>query len=134
MKFTRALSFVSAIGLLPLHAELSNISLTADVANSDPSGYSTNLTHTTTDPFAYDPDNPTSALPSMNWNPATHFHGNGANSTVTLYWSLDERLWSDGSDLYFDFYGRTDCCGERDNNYDIALLDGGPLSDIGAKI
>jgi hypothetical protein len=105
------------------HAALTNISLTPDVANSDPSAHGGNLVNTTSDPFAYDPDNPTAAMPATNWSGATHFHGAGGNPTV--YWTFDETLWSDGSDLQFDFYGRTGCCPDRDNNYDIALLTGG---------
>jgi hypothetical protein len=106
------------------HAALTNISLTPDVANSSPSAHGGNLANTTSDPFAYDPDNPTAAMPATNWSGATHFHGAGGNPTV--YWTFDEIiLWGDGSDLQFDFYGRTGCCPDRDNNYDIALLTGG---------
>ncbi len=106
------------------HAALTNIPLTPDVANSDPSGFGGNMANTTSDSFAYDPDNPTANLPATNWSPATHFHGSTINPT--LYWGLEEITWGAGSDLQFDFYGRTGCCPERDNNYGIALLTGGP--------
>ncbi|MCP4812377.1 MAG: hypothetical protein GY888_07705, partial [Planctomycetaceae bacterium] len=52
------------------HAALTNIPLTADLANStvnDPatgaSAHGSNLLNATSDPFAYDPDNPTANLP-----------------------------------------------------------------------
>ena len=82
------------------------------------------MANTTSDPFPYDPDSPTTSLPATNWNPATHFHGSGGNPT--LYWGFEVITWGAGSDLQFDFYGRTNCCPDRDNNYDIALLSGGP--------
>jgi len=107
------------------HAALTNISLTPDVANSTPSAHGGNLVNTTSDSFAYDPDNPTSSLPSTNWSGATHYHGPGAGNP-TVYWGLEEITWGAGSDLQFDFYGRTGCCPDRDNNYAIALLTGGP--------
>jgi|TARA_B100000959_G_scaffold132938_1_gene139393 hypothetical protein len=109
-------------------AQLVDIPLTPDVANSSPSAHGGNLAHTTSDLFAYDPDNPTAAMPATNWSGATHYHGSGGNPT--LYWTFDEILWSDGSDLQFDFYGRTGCCPDRDNNYDIALLTGGPAGTV----
>ncbi len=106
------------------HAALTNIPLTPDVANSQASAHGGNLVNTTSDPFAYDPDNPTAPMPATNWSGATHFHGAGGNPT--LYWGLEEITWGAGSELQFDFYGRTGCCPDRDNNYDIALLTGGP--------
>ena len=109
-------------------AQLVNIPLTPDLANSSASGFGGNMANTTSDPFPYNPDAPTASLPGTDWNPATHFHGNGGNPT--LYWSLDEILWTDGADLQFDFYGRTNCCPDRDNNYDIALLTGGPTGTV----
>ena len=123
-----ALLVSTAVG----HAALTNISLTADVANSSGSGFGGNMANTTSDPFAYDPDNPTAALPSTDWNPATHFHGNGGNPT--LYWSVDLVTWGAGSDLQFDFYGRTNCCPDRDNNYDIALLSGGAAGTVISEV
>ena len=48
------------------HAALTNIPLTPDVANSDPSGFGGNMANTTSDSFAYDPDNPTANLPATN--------------------------------------------------------------------
>jgi hypothetical protein len=112
------------------HAALTNIPLTADLANSslnDPatgaSAHGSNLLNATSDTFAYEPDNPTTNLPATQWSGATHYHGNGGNPT--LYWTFDEIRWGDGSDLQFDFWGRTGCCPDRDNNYDIALLTGG---------
>ena len=107
-----------------LSAQLANIPLTPDLVNSSASGFGGNLANTTSDPFPYDPDSPTTSLPATNWNPSTHFHGNGGNPI--LYWVFNGITWSDGDDLQFDFYGRTGCCPDRDNNYDIALLSGGP--------
>ena len=107
-----------------LSAQLANIPLTPDLANSQASGFGGSMANTTSDPFPYDPDSPTTSLPATNWNPSTHFHGNGGNPI--LYWVFNGITWSDGDDLQFDFYGRTGCCPDRDNNYDIALLSGGP--------
>jgi len=110
-------------------AQLVDIPLTPDLNASSSSGHGGNMANTTSDPFAYDPDAPTANLPATNWSPATHYHGPGAGNP-TVYWGLDELLWSDGSDLQFDFYGRTGCCPDRDNNYDIALLTGGPAGTV----
>ena len=116
-------------------AQLVAIPLTPDLANSslnDPvtgaSAHGSNLLNATSDPFAYDPDNPTANLPATQWSGATHYHGNGGNPTI--YWTFDEIRWGDGSDLQFDFYGRTGCCPDRDNNYDVALLTGGATGTI----
>ena len=106
------------------HSALTQIALTPDLANSQASGFGGSMANTTSDPFAFDPNDPTAALPATNWNPATHFHGSGGNPT--LYWGFEVITWGAGSDLQFDFYGRTNCCPDRDNNYDIALLSGGP--------
>ena len=106
------------------HSALTQIALTADLANSQASGFGGSMANTTSDPFAFDPNDPTAALPATNWSPATHFHGNGGNPIV--YWGFEVITWGEGSDLQFDFYGRTNCCPDRDNNYDIALLSGGP--------
>ena len=106
------------------HSALTQIALTADLANSQASGFGGSMANTTSDPFAFDPNDPTAALPATNWSPATHFHGNGGNPIV--YWGFEVITWGEGSDLQFDFYGRTACCPDRDNNYDIALLSGGP--------
>ena len=109
-------------------AQLVDIPLTPDLNASSSSGHGGNMANTTSDPFAYDPDAPTANLPATNWNPATHYHGNGGNPTV--YWTFDEFLWSDGSDLQFAFYGRTGCCPDRDNNYDVGLMSGGPAGTV----
>ncbi|MCP4812378.1 MAG: hypothetical protein GY888_07710, partial [Planctomycetaceae bacterium] len=77
-------------------AQLVAIPLTPDLANStvnDPvtgaSAHGSNLLNATSDPFAYDPDNPTANLPATNWNGATHYHGPGAGNP-TVYWGLEE--------------------------------------------
>ena len=106
------------------HSALTQIALTADLANSQASGFGGSMANTTSDPFAFDPNDPTAVLPATDWSPATHFHGNGGNPIV--YWGFEVITWGEGSDLQFDFYGRTNCCPDRDNNYDIALLSGGP--------
>ena len=118
------------------HAQLVAIPLTPDLDASTvlntatgASAHGSNLLNATNDPFAYDPDNPTAVRPSTNWNPGTHYHGPGAGNP-TLYWTFDEIIWGDGSDLQFDFYGRTGCCAERDDNYDIALLAGGAAGTV----
>ena len=91
------------------------------------------MAHTISDPFAYDPNNPTANLPATNWSPATHYHGPGAG-TPTVYWGLEEITWGAGSDLRFDFYGRTGCCPDRDNNFEVALLTGGPDGAVVAEV
>ena len=114
------------------NAQLVAIPLTPDLNASSASGHGGNLAHTISDPFAYDPNNPTASLPATNWSGATHYHGNGGNPT--LYWTFEEITWGSGSDLRFDFYGRTGCCPDRDNNFEVALLTGGPDGAVVAEV
>ncbi len=113
-------------------AALISVPLTADVANSSGSAHGGNLANTVSDPFAYNPANPTSPTPSTGYSGSTHFHGAGGNPTV--HWTLDPITFTAGSTLDFDFYGRTGCCPDRDNNYDIALLSGGFAGSVVGEI
>ncbi len=115
------------------NAQLAAIPLTPDLNASSSSGHGGNMAHTISDPFAYDPNNPTANLPATNWSPATHYHGPGAGNP-TVYWGLEEITWGAGSDLRFDFYGRTGCCPDRDNNFEVALLTGGPDGAVVAEV
>ena len=125
-----ALACVILLALAPKTiAALVNFPLTADTVNSDPSAHGGNIVNTLADTFAYDPASPTAPTPATAWSGATHFHGAGGNPTV--YFTLSAAMtWVAGSDLQFDFYGRTGCCPDRDNNYDIALLTGGATGTV----
>jgi len=121
-----ALASVALFSLAPLaNAALVNVPLTADIVNSDPSAHGGALVNTLADSFAYDPSSPTAPAPVTGWSGATHFHGDNTGDTTVYYELLNEVTWSAGADLQFDFYGRTGCCPDRDNNFDIALLSGG---------
>ena len=138
MKFRILAVAVSAIFAMSTSAfaALISVPLTADVANSSGNAHGGSLPVTLTDPFAYDPANPTSALPSQNYNGSTHYHGNGGNPhpTPTLFYTLAPTTFTAGSTLDFDFYGRADCCQDRDNNYDIALLSGGAGGSVVGEV
>jgi len=124
-----ALASVILLALAPkADAQFVNIPLTADTVNSSASAHGGNILNTVNDPFAYDPATAPTPAPSTDFSGGTHFHGGGGNPTV--YWTLSEITWAAGSDLQFDFYGRTGCCPERDNNYDIALLTGGAFGTV----
>ena len=118
----------------PAYAALMSVPLTADVANSSPSSAGGNLANTLNDPFAYDPASPTSPLPVTVWTGGKdHYHGPGGTNP-TVYWTLSEITYGAGDALEFDFYGRTSCCPDRDNNYDIALLTGGYAGTVVGEV
>ncbi|MDF7822786.1 cadherin domain-containing protein [Pontiellaceae bacterium B12227] len=105
------------------HAVASELTLTADVANSSPSGYSGSVANTVNDPFAYDSDAPVSALPEQTWDSSAGYHaslGEGIDA-VLVY-----QLAGTAGDLVVDLYGRNLAGAvERDNNIDIKLYSGG---------
>ncbi|MBN1855010.1 MAG: discoidin domain-containing protein [Pirellulales bacterium] len=103
------------------------IPLNGDVANSSTPGWSTTLAVTLNDPFLYDPLSPTSPLPAQ-----THpngFHGNGGEGEdVYLSYNMIYPVELDtGEELFIDVWGRSDCCWDRDDNFDIEFYNGGVL-------
>ena len=104
--------------------------LTADVANSDGSGFTGSLAGTLTDPFAYDIDNPTSPSPDQIYSSnGDGFHGVGAGgSIVNLAYTVSTgSITLSGTEpILIDLYGR-DIALDRDNDFDINLFDGNSL-------
>jgi hypothetical protein len=113
-------------------ASLVSVELSADLANSSGSAHGGSLPNTLNDGFAYDPNNPESPLPAQSYSGSNAFHGAGGNPTV--FYNLEEITIEEGQQFYFDFYGRSNCCQGRDDNYDVALLTGGALGAVVAEV
>ncbi len=81
------------------------------------------LLSTLNDPFAYDPASPTSPLPfqTINTNADALKGYNGQEvPPITVAYTFGGA--SDG--LFFDLYGRDNCCFERDNDLTMELFNG----------
>jgi len=119
-------------------AVLIPISLTPDAANSTASAFNGSIAKTVNDPFAYNPNSPTSPLPVQTFggNPTDSpgFHGNaGSNVDVFLSYNFTNGpLTHNGpsQSFFVDLYGRSNCCGDRDNNIDIQVYSGGVLGTL----
>lgn len=107
------------------------LNLTNDVLNSTVGSYGTVSTDTVSDSFAYNPNNPTVALPYQGGNSDI---SNGWHSAVgggTLSYTLTGGAITTtvGNDtVYFDLYGRGGDSNFsillRDNNYTVTLFNG----------
>ncbi len=105
--------------------------LLADAANSSTSGFGGSVERTLNDSFAYGPESPTSPLPYLIYDPGDvkGFHGDEASGIATVaYTSAGGALSLAPSEVFIvDLYGRSDCCGDRDDNFDIKLYNGQTL-------
>jgi len=105
------------------------IALTGDVANSTTPRTDGSITATTTDAFAYDPLDPTAALPTQTH--PNNYHAESANGTdVFLIYDFTDGpiTLATGETFAIDLYGRSECCQNRDDDIDVELFTGGVLT------
>lgn len=104
------------------------VGLTADAANSSTGGWSTSVANTLSDPFAYDPSNPTSPRAEQVNVLGNGFHGDGSTATKTLSYLLSSGglTTAGATSFYLDFYGRDGLPSAfyRDNDYTVTLFNG----------
>ena len=72
------------------------------------------------DPFAYDPDNPTSPMPQTTWEVGKFFHGTDTVLAIIAY-DFDTVY----TEIFVDLYGRSDCCRDRDDSFNVEFWLGG---------
>ena len=104
-------------------AQATVIALTADVANSSAPAFGSVATGVTTDTFAFDPFNPTAALPVLAFGGTNTFHGAEPNAGDVIL-ALDAGGFVVGAqnNIVFDLYGR-DVLQARDDNFSVELFD-----------
>jgi PEP-CTERM motif len=116
------------------HAALS-LGLTIDSANSEVTSYGgTTPASTLTDPFAYNPDSPTSPLPNQGTDDGVTFgfHADKPSGIHILSYTLTDGAFTTSAStgtIYFDFYGRV-ASTDRDDNYTVTLYNGDYLTSI----
>ena len=83
--------------------------------------------NTLTDGFAYDPLNPTAALPALNYSARNSFVANGpAGGAIVITYDIAGTTLTEGSVIVFDLYGRNEAkCFDRDDDFDVEFLSGG---------
>ena len=104
-------------------AQATVIALTADVASSSAPAFGSVATAVTTDLFAFDPFNPTAALPVLAFGGTNTFHGAEPNAGDVIL-ALDAGGFVVGAqnNIVFDLYGR-DVLQARDDNFSVELFD-----------
>ena len=123
---------VALAGVAPA---LTLVPLTPDAANSSQPGFGTNIANLVNDPFTYDPANPTSDTPAGAHSDG--FHGNEpAGQDVILIFDFTDGAITLGAGESFtvDLWGRSNCCQDRDDDYDIELYSGGVSGTLVASI
>ena len=111
-------------------AQATVIALTADVASSSTPAFGSMTTAVTTDPFAFDPFNPTAALPALVFGPTNTFHGlEPMAGDVTLALDVTAGAFVVGAQttIVFDIYGRN-VLQARDDNFNVELFDTAGIS------
>ena len=102
------------------------IPLIGDADNSSAPAFGSGIVGTTTDTFAYDPLNPDSADPDLEFDGTTAFHGNEAMSgDVTLSYNLTHTVSATETTIVFDIWGRTNGVGafdDRDDNFNVEIF------------
>ena len=105
------------------------VALTADIANSSTPSFGSSVNSPLNDPFAYDCESPTAALPVQIYSPGSMgFHGNEVDGAdVFVSYTFPATTLADNESFNIDLYGRdgTDCCPERDDDFDIEVYSGG---------
>jgi hypothetical protein len=78
------------------------------------------------DPFAYDPDNPTSPMPQTTWDVAKFFHGTNTY-LATIAYDFDYVY----TEIFVDLYGRSGCseCLVRDDYFNVEFWLAGELQE-----
>lgn len=111
------------------------VDLTPDEANSSQPGFGTNIANLLSDPFIYNPSDPTSTTPAGLHSDG--FHANeGEGVDVSLWFTFTNGPVTLGADESFtvDLWGRSNCCQNRDDDYDIELYSGGINGTLVASI
>lgn len=103
-------------------ATVVGLGLTLDAANTTAGSFSTNAADTLTDTFAYDPTNPTAALPNRGtWlSVAGGWHTDVGGGTLSFTLTGGAIM---ADTVYLDLYGRVSNF-DRDNNYTVTLFNG----------
>jgi len=114
---------VCAVAALPAAGAV--IPLTNDSTQTAGPSFGTTKAGPLNDPFAYDPNDPTAALPVSSYpgNAAQLWHSTDGDLT-TQYAVLFDQVYSD---IFVDFYARTDDPGayNRDDNLQFRFYNGG---------
>ena len=108
--------------------------ITVDTANFNASGF-VSLADTLNDPFAYNPNSPTSPAPVQGSDSSATggWHGNLGSGQHLISYLVTGGITTTAvtSTIYFDFYGRTNIGNPantgilvRDNNYTVTLYNG----------
>lgn len=123
-------ALLAVTGAIPLVSQAASVAvdLTADIGSSSTSGFNGSVPAVLNDPFAYDVDNPTSVLPDqvyLNAAPGNAFHGISANPNIVLDLTGGTLTLGAGQSFFIDFYGRADCCLDRDDTFSVQFLSGG---------
>ncbi|QDU56954.1 PEP-CTERM sorting domain-containing protein [Aeoliella mucimassa] len=102
--------------------------LTPDAVNSSQPAYGTDIANLVSDPFAYDPANPTSTNPLGAHSDGFHAD-EPAGTDVTLIFDFTNGpiTLAAGETFKVDLWGRNNCCFNRDDDYEIELYNGGSL-------
>lgn len=121
--FKKYIYTISCAVLASSVAQATVIALTADVANSSAPAFGSVATGVTTDTFAFDPFNPTAALPVLAFGGTNTFHGAEPNAGDVIL-ALDAGGFVVGAqnNIVFDLYGR-DVLQARDDNFSVELFD-----------
>lgn len=115
------------------HALLVPIGLAVDLANSSASGFNGSMAKTINDTFAYNPETPTVPMPATSYGggatDSPGFHavgGNGADVFLSYNLAGGPLKHQAAQQAFFlDLYGRSNCCTNRDDNFDIQVFSGG---------
>lgn len=87
----------------------------------------TSIGNTLTDGFAYDPLNPTAALPALNYSASNSFLANEpAGETIIITYDIAGTILTAGRVIVFDLYGRSEAgFFDRDDDFDVEFLSDG---------
>lgn len=109
-------------------ATVVGLGLTLDAANTTTGSFGTNAADTLTDTFAYDPTNPTAALPFQGdfLSVAGGWHANLGGGTLSFTLTGGAIM---ADTVYLDLYGRTNFI-TRDNNYTVTLFNGNYTTQV----
>jgi hypothetical protein len=129
---TLSLAALSAFAITGAANAATALSLTLDVANSTAGSFSTSAADTLSDPFAYNPSNPTVVLPAQgDWLSVTGgWHANLGGGTLSYTLTVGAiTTGATNSTIFFDLYGRTANL-DRDNNYTVTLFNGNYATQV----
>ena len=112
------------------------IGMNADTNNSSTAYHGSAVGNLLTDPFAYDPRDPTATTPALSYSGAAAYHGgepDGSNVVVSFTLNSPFTLTSPGMEVVVDVWGR-DNNKERDNDFDVMLCNGSYSTVIASNL